>query len=104
MAITSWESLRRRRRREAADRRIDPEVRIDGVTLGEEQVEGIGVPLGDQELRGRLVEIDRACLGPVHAAEIDGQLPVDERPEVVVARAGEDLAAVIGELGVELEG
>jgi hypothetical protein len=40
----------------------------------------------------------------VEAAEVDGQLAIDEGPKIVVAGEGEDLAALVGEGGVDLGG
>jgi hypothetical protein len=49
------------------------------------------------ELSGVLVEVDGALLGAVDAAEINGELAIDEDPDVVVTAEREDLAALITE-------
>src|SRR5262245_9369081 len=83
---------------ELVDGRVDAEVRLARVALGEEEVERIDVARSDAEVAGVGVEIDAAVDGAMHAAEIDGELAVDEHEQVVVAGEGEDLSGVVTEL------
>src|SRR5690606_33065564 len=82
----------------------DREVRLGRVALGEEEVERIDLPDLEPEEAGHRVHVDLALQRPVHAAEIDAELAVDEHPEIVVAREREHLTALVLELRVELQG
>ena len=86
-----------------ADRGLHAEVRLGRVALGLEDREVVGLAGLDAELAHEIVELDGHALGAVHAADVDGELAVDEDPHVVVAGEREDLAALIRELGVQLE-
>lgn len=59
------------------DRRVDAEVRQDGVAFGVKHVERIDIA-GDE---AEVVERDAGVLGAVNAAEIDDPLLVDEHPD-----------------------
>jgi len=72
------------------------------VPFGLEELHRIDVAGRDAELGLGLIEVHRARLRVVEAAQIDGQLAVDEDPEIVVAHEGEALAAVVLEGRVNL--
>src|SRR5205814_9006476 len=74
------------------------------VAFGVEELEGVDAAELEAEGGGGLVEVDGAAGGGVQAAEVHGQLAVDEDPEVVVAGEGEVLAAAVLDAGVQLGG
>ena len=64
--------------------------RAAGVALGLEEVDRVHAPVGEAQGLGlRGVERDAAARGRVQAAEVDGQVAVDEGPHVVVAGEAE---------------
>ena len=83
---------------EAVDVGRDAEVGLVGVPLGVEDFHGVG--LADREPQA--VHVHRALERGVQPAEIQRQFPVDEEPQVIVAAEGEDLAALIRELRMQL--
>ena len=80
-------------------------VRAAGVALGLEEVDRVHAPVGEA-VRGRVGGVERDGPGrrAVDAAQIDGEVAVDERPHVVVAheREGGVGAGLVGERVVQL--
>src|SRR5690242_14810265 len=82
---------------------LDPEVRGDRVPFGLENIQWIFVALRDPEFARYLVEIHTLRHRFMHTAEIDAELAIEERPEIVITGERERLAAAVDELEVELE-
>src|SRR5687768_10600221 len=70
---------------------VGAEVRLRGVTLGLEHVEGIDLTRREAER----IEHHGRSLCHVHAAQIDDELVVDEDPDVVVSGEAEGFPALV---------
>ena len=82
--------------------RLDPEIGLGAMSLGEEEAESIHVLI----LEIQSIQFDRLLHGSVHSTHVDDQFVIDEDPDIVISTEGEDLCAVcvVGEFGVQLEG
>ena len=59
----------------------DPEVRLCPMSLGKEEVQFVGFPIGQTQA----VQIDGLVDCRVHATDINDQLAVHENPDVIIA-------------------
>src|SRR6187402_2712168 len=81
-------------------RRREEDVRASLVAFGGEEVERVQTVLGQPER----VEVDLRCLRVVNAAQVDDELAVDVDEDVIVAAEVEELAPLVRERGVKLDG
>jgi hypothetical protein len=70
---------------------VSNEVRLHGLALGVKQVEVVGLPHGETERHGDLVDLHRPADLGVYAADVDDESVVDEDPDVIVSTKIEDL-------------
>ena len=89
---------------EVRDRRFDNEVRFCHVALGEEDAHRIDSTFLDSELASLSVQIHGPRQHGMNTAKVDGEVPIDEHKNVVVAREGERLAAVVAKSGGDFDG
>jgi hypothetical protein len=72
------------------------------VALGVEQIQTVNLTHHEASLGREFVELDGAWHRRVNAGQIDGELLVDEDPQVVVTFELENFAAQVFELGMKL--
>src|SRR5688572_25725037 len=87
--------LRRLHRQQTKVTRLEPIIGARVIPLGVEHLQVIYIADAQAELSGALVEVDGVLLGLVETAEVNGELAIDEHPDVVVAAEREDLTALI---------
>src|SRR5690606_35112567 len=83
---------------------LDDEVRRDGFSLGEKDVERIDAAEGQSQLLGDLVQGDLGGEALMQPPQVDDEPPIDEHPDIVVTGKAENFAADVLELGGCLEG
>ncbi len=93
-----------RNRGKAGDVRLDTEIRSVRMPLCMEDIHGVGGSGTDSKSGGLGIEVDHAKRGVMKAAQVEGELLVDEDPHVIVAAEGEFLTFHVPELQVDLCG
>ncbi len=61
------------------------------MAFGKEEIEWIGLA----DLEAKRIKIYRTRNCRVNAAKVDGELPVDENPDIVITRKSKDFPAVV---------
>ncbi len=71
--------------------RLDEYCGSDGMPFGKKEIKRIGLA----DLEAKRIKIYRTIRGRVNAAKVNGQLPVDKDPNIVIARKSENFAPLV---------